>query len=169
MSLTIRAGTSADIPVLQELERDAAQAFRSSGYDFCAVGPVRDFGEHERCLNEGASFVAEIESDPAGFILVWPVDGHAHLTEVSVALQFQRRGIGRMLIAAGEQWSRETGYKEVTLTTYRDVSWNAPFYPSLGYRQFTPGPDQKGLLAVQAEETASGFNAKPRVAMRKAL
>ncbi len=169
MCFLIRLARAHDIPLMQALERDAAQAFRAIGYDFCADGPVRTVDEHERGLKEGASFIAEIDGKAAGFILMWPVDGHAHITEVSVSTQFQKRGIGRSLVAAGEDWARAQGYDIVTLTTFRDVPWNAPFYSSLGYEGFSPSGDEGDLAAVQTEEAHSGYGIRPRIAMRKAL
>ncbi|GJL91605.1 GNAT family N-acetyltransferase [Hyphococcus sp.] len=169
MILTIRRGVEADIPTLQALERDAAQAFRTIGYDFCADGPVRSDQEHERGLRDGAIFVAEVNAHPAGFILLWLIDGCAHITEVSVSGAFQKRGVGRALIEAAENWATSSGFNEITLTTFSEVAWNAPFYNTLGYRVFTPGNAHIELAAVQAEEAKSGFNVKPRVAMIKVL
>jgi hypothetical protein len=57
----------------------------------------------------------------------------------------------------------------MTLTTYRDVAWNAPFYRRLGYREFAPGPDRPALLALIEKEAKWGFAARPRLAMRKPL
>ncbi len=169
MILTIRRGVAADIRVLQDLERDAAQSFRTIGYDFCADGPVRTNAEHQRGLEYGVTLVAEIHDQAAGFVMLWPVDGRAHITEVSVARVVQKRGIGRALVEAAEEWTRNEGFSEITLTTFSDVSWNAPYYHSLGYSVFTPGKAHKELADVQAEEMKSGFNVKPRVAMKKTL
>ncbi|WP_428409326.1 GNAT family N-acetyltransferase [Hyphococcus sp.] len=169
MIVTIRPASAADIPLMQSLERDAAQAFRAVGYDFCADGPVRTHEEHERGLEGGAIFIAETDGEAAGFILLWVVDRHAHLTEISIAERFQRRGIGRALIEAGEDWARERGFDAITLTTFRDVAWNAPFYRSLGYAEYAPGGGELDLAAVQAEEAQSGYAGKPRITMKKAL
>lgn len=151
---------------MQAIERDAAQAFIPIGYDFC-VGPVRADWEHRKGISDGASLIAEFGGDPAGFILLWPVDGYGHVVELSVALRFQKRGLGRALLAAGETWARESGYRATTLTTFRDVAWNAPFYRGLGYREFTPGENDAELATIQSDEAAHGFHARPRVAMKK--
>lgn len=169
MTVTIRRASHNDVPAMQALEHDAAQAFRTVGYDFCADGPVRTIEEHERGLRDGATFIAEIGGDTAGFIMMWSVDDHAHITEVSVAERFQKRGIGRALINAGEDWAREQIFSAVTLTTFRDVPWNAPFYSTLGYEAFSPGDEERDLLAVQIEEAGSGYAAKPRITMKKVL
>lgn len=167
--LVIRPGRSDDISTLQAIERDAAQVFRSIGYDFCAGETAVAEEDHERVLAEGAVFVAEYDAVVAGFILIWPIDGHAHIAEISVAQAHQKRGIGRKLIATAENWAREAGFNTVTLTTFRDVAWSAPFYASLGYREFVSGPYDPGITAIQAEERASDFSDKPRIAMKKSL
>ncbi|WP_425408773.1 GNAT family N-acetyltransferase [Hyphococcus sp.] len=169
MSLVIRSGKAADIPALMALEHDAAQSYRAIGYDFCAEGAVRDAEEHKRALRDGATFVAEINAEPTGFILLWPADGRAHIAELSVAQRFQQQGIGRALIAAGESWAGEKGYRDITLTTFTEVPWNAPFYRSIGYKAFTLAPGDKDFAAIQAVEAAHGFHAKPRTAMIKHL
>jgi GNAT superfamily N-acetyltransferase len=160
----------ADIAALMELERDAAQLFRSIGYDFCADGPVRDAEEHLRGIEKGAHFMAEApHGAPAGFILIWRLDRCAHVTELDVASAHQGKGLGRRLLTQAEEWARGEGYAEITLTTFRDVPWNMPFYERCGYTVFDPGPERPDLRAVIADEAGWGFAAKPRVAMRKGL
>jgi GNAT superfamily N-acetyltransferase len=168
MSFTLRQAAEGDIATMQALERDASEAFAAIGYDFC-VGPVREDWEHLKGIRDGAALVADCEGEPAGFILLWPADGHGHIVELGVAMRFQKRGIGRALIAAGEDWARAAGFASMTLTTFRDVSWNAPFYHSLGYVEFDPGTDDIELARIQADEAAHGFHARPRVAMKKVL
>ena len=94
MTFALRPATEKDIETMQALERDAYEAFRAVGYDFC-VGPVREDWEHRKGISGGASLMAESSGKPAGFILAWPVDGHGHIVEVSVAMAFQKRGLGR--------------------------------------------------------------------------
>nr|WP_329608126.1 hypothetical protein [Microbacterium sp. KUDC0406] len=44
------------------------------------------------------------------------------------------------------------GHDEVTLRTYVDVPWNAPFYASCGFRVSEPATDfQRGLVAVEED------------------
>ena len=58
------------------------------------------------------------------------------------------------------------GLAAVTLTTFRDVSWNAPFYARLGFRIVEPGSLSPGLVAVVQLEERRGLPAGLRVAMR---
>lgn len=168
MTFLLRPGAPEDIPVMQALERDASEAFLAIGYGFC-IGPVREEWEHKKGIEDGAALIADCDGDAAGFILLWPVDGHGHIVELSVAMRFQRRGIGRALLDAGEDWARQAGFSIITLTTFRDVSWNAPWYRALGYQEFGPGVEDAELDAIIADEAAHGFHARPRVAMRKTL
>ncbi len=170
MAYRIRVGRDDDYATLAAIERDAAQRFREIGFDFCADGPVRDAEEHRRGLEDGRTLVGETAAgEAAGFALVWRLDGRAHLVELSVARRHQGRGLGRRLIGEAEAWAADQGLAEITLTSFRDVPWNAPFYRSLGYVVFEPGEDRPGLAAVIAEERDSGFAGQPRVAMRKVL
>lgn len=165
---TIRRAMSADIEPMRALERRAAQKFRQVGYDFCADGPVRDVEEHERVLRVGATFVA-VTNRLAGFAMVETLDGEAHLIEIDVDPDHQGEGLGRRLIEAGADWARSKGLEAMTLTTYRDVPWNAPYYARLGFASFEPGPERRALHAAVKREAEWGFAFAPRVAMRKVL
>lgn len=166
---TIRRAVRADIEPMRNLERRAAQIFLSVGYDFCATGPIRDISEHQRVIDEGATFIGEAGGVIAGFAMVEPMDGEAHLVEIDVDPPFQNRGLARSLIAEGGEWSRLNGFDAMTLTTYRDVPWNAPFYRRIGFAEFEPGAYRKGLFETIEREAAWGFAFAPRIAMRKQL
>lgn len=169
-SIVIRPATAADIESMRALERSAAQMFHAIGYDFCADGPVRDADEHLRVIETGVTLVAETKTGSlAGFAMVEPMDGEAHLVEIDVAPLFQRQGLARRLIAGGADWSRSKGFDGMTLTTYRDVPWNAPYYRRLGFVEFKPGPGRSGLIRTINQEAAWGFDFRPRIAMRKTI
>lgn len=44
-----------------------------------------------------------------------------------------RRGIGGALVGSVCDWARASGIASVTLTTYREIPWNEPFYRRLGF------------------------------------
>ncbi len=166
----IRDARAGEAPVLQEIERDAAKTFGAySEVRFCVDLPVRDEEEHRLARSQGFALVAETASRPVGFVLVVTKDGRAHILEIAVARAEQGRGVGRALIAAVESRAIEVGLRELTLTTFRDVPWNAPFYTRLGFEVFDVGSDRPELAALIAEEVRLGVHAAPRVAMRKKL
>ena len=168
MGSELRKATAEDIAVMQAIELDAARAYLASpDHAFCAALPSRDIAEHLTCLEKGASLLAMLDDKPSGFVLLRPVDGRAHILEAATRLDCQGRGIGRSLLAAAEDWAAACGYAEMTLTTYRDVSWNAPFYQRLGFDFIDPGRDRPELMALIAEEHASGFARAARAVMAK--
>lgn len=169
-AFTIRPARREELGLLGAIEHDAAQLYRDVGYDFCTEGPVRDEEELAKAFDEGAVFVAcGADGTVAGFALVWPADGRAHLLELAVGRAHQGHGLGRRLIAAAETWARDAHLTEITLTTYRDVGWNGPFYERIGYVIFQPEAERTDLAAIIAEEAESGYAVRPRVAMRKPL
>lgn len=103
-----------------------------------------------------------------GFAHVVDHDGFAHLEQLAVHRDHQKRGIGRRLLGAAEEEARWSGHDVMTLTTYRDVPWNAPFYASAGYVESEPTEHyQRRLLA---HERVLGLEVGgPRVLMRKRL
>ncbi len=167
---TFRYGDKADISALSEVERRAAELFRSVGYDYCADGPVHDRNEHERILREGASLLAQDKMGAAvAFALLLPIDGNAHLLELGTSPDHQKKGLGRALVSAAETWGAANGFDRLTLITYRDVPWNMPFYERLGFQAFEPDAATLQLNELIQEERDSGFHFAPRVAMRKQL
>ncbi len=171
----LRPAETTDIEAMRDIERRATQIFRNIGYDFCADGPIRDIDEHARVQASGLTLIGITAAAsahagaPAGFAVFEPLDGEAHLVEIDVDPSFQGMGLARLLIAAGEDWAQLKGFDGMTLTTYRDVPWNAPFYRRHGFAEFEPDHDRKGLRDTIEREAAWGFALKPRIAMRKRL
>lgn len=166
----IRPATIADIDDMRAAEQKAGETFRTVGYDFCADGPNRDPEEHKRVIAAGITFIAETPSgEIAGFAMFELMDGEVHLLEIDVVPEHQKKSLARRLIALGEKWALAKGFDGMTLTTYRDVPWNAPFYRRLGFVEIEPDADRKGLLETIAKEAAWGFALRPRIAMRKPL
>jgi hypothetical protein len=57
----------------------------------------------------------------------------------------------------------------MTLTTFRDVAWNGPFYERLGFVAVDTA-DSPGLASHREQELTLRLDDKgPRVAMRRAL
>jgi 8-oxo-dGTP pyrophosphatase MutT (NUDIX family)/ribosomal protein S18 acetylase RimI-like enzyme len=73
----------------------------------------------------------------AGFVHLVELDGedgpHWHLDQLSVHPSAGRRGIGRMLLHAAMGVAMDRGATDLTLTTFADVPWNAPWYRREGF------------------------------------
>ena len=104
----------------------------------------------ERRAAPGFTLVAAVGGGVVGFVQVLEVDGAAHLEQVSVLPEVGGRGIGRRLVEASVAEARRRGYREITLRTFADVAFNAPFYASCGFVESAPTtPFQVGLVAVE--------------------
>ena len=116
-----------------------------------------------------AEHVLVAGSPPVGFTAVNTVDGRAHVASLGVHPDRGRRGIGSQLLATVCALAEELGRPAVTLTTFVDVPWNAPWYAARG---FSVLPDERWgteLRAVWAAEVAAGIVVAPRVAMIRLL
>jgi RimJ/RimL family protein N-acetyltransferase/N-acetylglutamate synthase-like GNAT family acetyltransferase len=109
--------------------------------------------------------------DAGGEVVGWAeagaVDGAAHLHQVSVRPECERAGIGTALLLEVVEWASGRGFPSVSLTTFRDVPFNAPWYQRRGF--LVLGDDELGpeLAAIRAYERARGLDVAPRVAMRR--
>ncbi|MFF1823180.1 GNAT family N-acetyltransferase [Kribbella sp. NPDC058245] len=166
--MTIRTATAAELPDLRALEVAAGVLFRDIGMTDIAEHPAPPLEVFERARYDGRLWVAVDDEDrPIGFVLVEIVDGAAHIEQLSVHPDQQGRGLGRVLIDHVGSWATEQGLAGLTLSTFRSVPWNAPYYARLGFVEFPPGELTTGLLAVQAAETAFGLDPEARVFMRR--
>jgi N-acetylglutamate synthase-like GNAT family acetyltransferase len=74
-------------------------------------------------------------------------------------------GIGSALLATVCAHARAAGLRAVTLTTFRDVPWNAPFCARRGFRVLPEDEWTPGLAALVAREEELGLPRGMRVVM----
>lgn len=170
MSLTgdfvqVRLARAEDIPALPVIERAAAQAFHATDHAWVADDPVTPAEDYPPMIAEGAVWVAEDREGLVGVISTMPMGEGLHVLELAVHADHQRRGIGRRLMLSVIAAARARGWAELTLTTFRGVVFNAPFYRSLGFEILeAPPPHLAAILANEAERRLAD-----RCAMRLAL
>ncbi len=151
---TIRLAQDADLPLLAAIE-DAGDALFVERFGDVAW-PGASSGE-ERAAEPGILLVAvDDDGTVVGFSHVLDLDGHWHLEQIAVDPAHGRRGIGAALLEATHSALTARGVREVTLMTYADVPWNAPFYARHGYVELDPLPDR--LLPLRANEEAFGLS-----------
>jgi hypothetical protein len=83
-------------------------------------------------VEQGLSWLALANDQPVGFILAEAHPSSLFIVELSVDLDWQEKD-RRQLIACVADHARKLGLTSLTLTTFRDVPWNAPFYARLGF------------------------------------
>ncbi|MBX9359762.1 GNAT family N-acetyltransferase [Streptomyces sp. WAC04114] len=168
--MRIRLATRAELPVLQDIERAAGAPFREFGMPEIADDDPPALDILERYRRAGRCWVAVDEGDlPVAYLLAEPVDGALHIEQVSVHPRAARRGVGRALLAHAADRAREEGLTALTLTTFTEVPWNAPYYARLGFRPLPEADLTPGLRAIRATEAGHGLDRWPRVCMRAPL
>jgi GNAT superfamily N-acetyltransferase len=166
----IRAERPESVARLAEVEAAAAAMFDEADLP----AELRDEGMPlavlARAAREGRLWTAETSDGTAvGFALATSVDDEAHLRQIDVHPDHGRRGLGRALVARVVDWARDQGLDAVTLTTFRHVAWNAPFYARLGFEELTAASAGPQLRALLDEEARDGLDPAKRVAMRLRL
>ncbi len=132
--LVIKKGKFKDIPPLKEIELAGNQLFPPGRLpDPLDTLPESFFRAR---ASFGLLLVAKLGEQIVGFAVCDEQDQDLFLEEISVHPDFGRRGIGRTLLNHVIQLAQEKIKSRVTLTTFSDIRWNAPFYESFGFRQF---------------------------------
>ncbi|MDT0443127.1 GNAT family N-acetyltransferase [Streptomyces johnsoniae] len=166
----LRDTRAADLPSLQDIERAAGEPFRGIGMADVADDPPPSVAELERHLRAGLSWVAADSADrPVAYLVAERVDGALHIEQVSVHPANARRGVGRSLIEHAAGHAVTAGLPALTLTTFADVPWNAPYYLRCGFAVLPEDAVGPGLREIRRREAAHGLDRWPRVCMRRAL
>ncbi|MBB6629232.1 GNAT family N-acetyltransferase [Nocardioides sp. KIGAM211] len=127
MSYDVRRATREDLAALQSVELSGNPMFDEL---FGPTGWGAPTGA-ERAAQPG--FVLVAGDPPVGFAHVLDLEGTAHLEQLSVLPDLLRQGIGSALVRAAQAEAAARGHAALSLCTYRDVPWNAPFYRTLGF------------------------------------
>jgi len=155
-----------DLPALASIERDAAQLLQGHGPQSVLDETTSDadFLEAQAAGRLWAALAGEV---PVGFALVRILGGNLpHLEEIDVHPNHGRRGAGTALVRAVCEWTRRAGYPGITLTTFRSVPWNMPFYARLGFDEVPNDELGPELQAIVANETSRGLDPGGRVVMK---
>jgi len=163
---SIELARARDIPALPAIELAAAQLL--AGYAPASIlAESTDLQTLGVAQAAGRLWAALADDIPVGFALVEMLsDNHAHLAEIDVHPLHGRRGLGTRLMRAACEWAARSGCAELTLTTYRAIPWNMPFYARLGFVELPRTEQTLELMAIVQDEAARGLAPELRVAMR---
>lgn len=126
---------------LIEINLAADQLFAGSG-----LVDDTDLNHHipadvfEQAIRARDMFVARHQDtgQAVGFTLTSERGGTLYLDQISVHTDHGQKGLGHCLVERVEIDARDRRLKYVTLSTFRDLAWNGPFYRRLGYREIKP-------------------------------
>lgn len=162
----IREAKAADFEILIAIERAAGEAFRNIQMGVVADDPPPTVEGLALFLESGMAWVETDRDDvPVAYLLVEELDRRGHIEQVTVHPAYARRGLGAALIQRAAQWAAGRRLDGLSLTTFADVPWNAPYYSRLGFTMLPEHAWTAGLRKRVADEAAHGFGAWPRVVM----
>ena len=171
MSAPIRAARRDELEALIAIEREAGARLRGDRHarDRRRRSQARWPSWRPSGPTDAHGWRSTRPTVPIAYLLSAVVDGCAHVEQVSVAPAHARRGLGAALVDHLAAVAGVRGRPAVTLTTFRDVPWNAPYYERLGFTVVEPadqGPELRALVAAEAHRIPGDA---PRVAMRRAV
>lgn len=165
----IASARAADVPLIPAIERAAATLLCGHAPE-SALSETTSVDVLDDARGDGRLWVALAGDEPVGYALVRPLgDDCAHLEEIDVHPDHGRRGLGRRLVAEVCAWAAALGYPSVTLTTFRNVPFNMPFYARLGFEEVVPDRLPQALRSIVADEATRGLDPAARVVMRMTL
>lgn len=93
--------------------------------------------------------------EPVGFALTSRRGGTLYLDQISVHPGHGRKGIGAVLVGRVIAEARLRRLCCVTLSTFRDLAWNGPFYRRLGFREIARPKLADWMLELETVQAAS--------------
>lgn len=167
---SLRLARPDDAEAMPAIEAAAGALFSEvDGLDGLAGTHTLPVDRLQRYIRKGHCLVVHVGDAMAGFLVNEPFQRELHIWEMDVHPHYQQRGIGAGLLRACLVDARNSGFRAVTLTTFRDVPWNGPFYARLGFEEVTAldaHPRLAGELALDADH---GLPAERRCAMIRFL
>jgi putative acetyltransferase len=169
VSYSVIAARPRDLPVLPGIELAAARLLVGHAPE-SVLSEATSAADFERACREDHLWVALNGDAPVGFAQVEVFEaGVAHLDELDVHPDHGRRGLGRRLVGVVRDWAVRKHFGSVTLSTFRDVPWNMPFYAKLGFTVVPSVELTPALRWVVDDETRRGLDVERRVVMRLGL
>jgi len=154
---------------LPNIERSAAQLFVGWDVPDCVIYDQTSLEEFTELQHKQRLWVALLNKAAVGFAVVEPEGDSLHLEELDVDPQFGRQGIGSAIVNFLCEWATNQNYCAMTLTTYSDIPWNAPFYQKLGFVMLTDAQLTESLKLRAEIEDSRGLKSTRRTGMRKML
>lgn len=156
---SVRAATQADAKLLPAIERSAGEAFLSiPDLAWIASDDVQPEARHRELIESGVAWVAvNARDEPVGFLNGETMGSNLHILEIAVRSDLQGQGLGRALIEEAVQWAKARDVNALTLTTFRDVPWNEPFYKRMNFKTLESGDLTNELAEMLASEARNGL------------
>ncbi len=157
LTIEVRRATEIDLSALPAIERSAAAAFEGQDVPAWLLTDSSPADNWRPQLNAGTLWVAEVGGQPVGYLAASRFEDRLHIDEIDVMRDHQGVGLGRALLATAAEHAREMGLRRLSLTTFRHIAWNAPFYASFGFQEWDPQEAPASIRQMLLYEAARGL------------
>lgn len=167
---SIRLARIKEVARLGEIEARASQLFDDTEISDYLNGEIYDPAELEELIEKQQVWVACTKDDlPVGFVILLKAEDVLHIEELDVLPEYGRRGIGAGLVEHACGWAKANGFDTVTLSTFRDIPWNTPFYSRHEFETIEPSDFTQWMTRLRETERSKGLPIEARVIMRRLL
>jgi GNAT superfamily N-acetyltransferase len=169
-SYRIRLARPDEIPRVREIEDEAGMIFSGLGIIDESLDVSFPLEDLIRLVGMGQVWVGCLDDDlPVGMVIASVREAAVYVEEMDVMPAHGRRGLGGRLLESVCAWGQAQGHPAVTLSTFRDVPWNGPFYRKHGFVELPPSAWTPGMRVIRASEAEHGLQVEARVFMRREL
>lgn len=166
--IPLRLALPSEIPLIREIERASAQRFIGLMDALAEDEPTPAHSLAARIATDG--LLVAIDTDaPVAFVMFRTVEDGLYIEQIDVLPDFAGRRIGAALLDAVTERARRLGLKRLTLSTFRDVAWNAPWYRRLGFAEIADRALTPELVEIRRQHLARGLDESQRVFMERAV
>lgn len=166
--IKLRDARPDECSAIQAIELAAAARYASIGMgNVAASDPIPLAVLAARVASRSLIVAAASADAPIGFTVFRRLDGAAYIEEIDVLPAYAGRRIGAALLDAAARRATDLDLSALTLSTFRDVPWNGPYYRRLGFVEMAEAMLTPGLRAVRADNIARGLDETQRLFMRR--
>jgi ribosomal protein S18 acetylase RimI-like enzyme len=119
----------------QEALVDCVQAAYSKYIERIGKTPAPMLADYKTLIAQGTVYVLADEKEVRGVLVMMPQGKDMFVESVAIDPRFQRRGLGRTLMAFVEQRARKEQSDEIRLYTNELMTENLLFYHKLGFEE----------------------------------
>lgn len=168
--MRIRHSKTEELHALQSLEISASRVFSEYDMEDIANDEPPSLSILSECSQQERLWVYTDANDhPIAYVMTELVDDSMHIEQISVHADYSGNGLGRALIEHLQEHAKKSGFSTITLTTFRDIPWNAPYYARLGFCIIEEHEITPELAKVRTNEKRLKLDRWPRVCMRITL
>ena len=95
---------------------------------------------------------------PVAFLAARVADQRLHIDELDVQDGQHGKGLGKRLLQHALDYAKANGMTRLSLTTFRSIPWNAPYYARFGFREWVPAEAPEDVQRALQKEAANGLS-----------